>query len=147
MPERLRGEGEWETLQFTFVDCPGHASLIRTVLGGAHIMDMMILVVDITKGIQVQTAECLVIGEITVDKLLVVLNKVDLIAAEKRDKIVEKAKKRVAQTLKITTFKDTKILPVSSKTRLPPRNSRRDLLKKDDQEWVWTMLLKNWWRW
>ena len=110
-------------------------------------MDMMILVVDITKGIQVQTAECLVIGEITVDKLLVVLNKVDLIAAEKRDKIVEKAKKRVAQTLKITTFKDTKILPVSSKTRLPPRNSRRDLLKKDDQEWVWTMLLKNWWRW
>jgi len=24
-----------EQLQFTFVDCPGHASLIRTIIGGA----------------------------------------------------------------------------------------------------------------
>ena len=35
-----------------------------------------ILVIDITKGIQTQTAECLVIGEITTKKLVVVLNKV-----------------------------------------------------------------------
>ena len=41
------------TLQFTLVDCPGHASLIRTIIGGAQIIDMMILVVDVTKGIQV----------------------------------------------------------------------------------------------
>jgi hypothetical protein len=33
-------------------------------------------VIDITKGIQTQTAECLVIGEITTKKLVVVLNKV-----------------------------------------------------------------------
>ena len=37
------------------MDCPGHASLIRTILGGAHIIDMMLLVVDVTKGIQVCT--------------------------------------------------------------------------------------------
>ena len=43
---------EW--LQFTLVDCPGHASLIKTVLGGAQIIDMMMLVVDITKGMQTQ---------------------------------------------------------------------------------------------
>lgn len=32
-----RGEGEgpqWDSLQFTLVDCPGHASLIRTIIGG-----------------------------------------------------------------------------------------------------------------
>lgn len=37
-------------LQVTLVDCPGHASLIRTVIGGAQIIDMMLLVVDVTKG-------------------------------------------------------------------------------------------------
>ena len=44
----------------------------------------MILVVDITKGIQTQTAECLVIGEIICPKILVVLNKIDLIPESKR---------------------------------------------------------------
>lgn len=28
----------------------GHASLIRTIIGGVQIIDMMVLVVDITKG-------------------------------------------------------------------------------------------------
>lgn len=39
------------------MDCPGHASLIKTIIGGAQIIDVMILVIDITKGIQTQTAE------------------------------------------------------------------------------------------
>ena len=42
-------------LQFTLVDCPGHASLIRTMICGAQIIDIMILVVDVNKGIQMQT--------------------------------------------------------------------------------------------
>lgn len=63
-------------VQFTLVDCPGHASLIRTVIGGAQIMDMAILVVDVNKGIQAQTAECIVVAEITTDTLVVVLNKI-----------------------------------------------------------------------
>ena len=64
-------------LQVTLVDCPGHASLIRTIIGGAQIIDMVVLVIDATKGIQTQTAECLVIAEMTTPHLLVVLNKVD----------------------------------------------------------------------
>lgn len=51
-------------LQFTLVDCPGHASLLKTVIGGAQIIDLMFLVVDINKGIQTQTAECISIGEL-----------------------------------------------------------------------------------
>ena len=46
-----------QEIQFTLVDCPGHASLIRTILGGAHIIDMMLLVVDVTKGIQVRVQQ------------------------------------------------------------------------------------------
>jgi len=51
---------------------------------GAQIIDLMVLVVDINKGVQTQTAECLVIGEIICDKMLVVLNKVDLVPEAKR---------------------------------------------------------------
>ncbi len=40
----------FDEVQFTLVDCPGHASLIRTIIGGAQIIDMMLLVIDITKG-------------------------------------------------------------------------------------------------
>lgn len=54
----------------------------------------MMLVIDIVKGIQTQTAECLVIGEITCNKLIVVLNKVDLIPEAKRDQSIEKVSDR-----------------------------------------------------
>lgn len=64
------------------VDCPGHASLIRTIIGGAQIMDMMLLVVDATKGMQAQTTECVVIGEAVMASgadVIVVLNKVTVL--------------------------------------------------------------------
>ena len=44
--------------QVTLVDCPGHASLIRTIIGGAQIIDAMLLVIDITKGIQARPTGC-----------------------------------------------------------------------------------------
>lgn len=34
----------------TLVDCPGHATLIRTVMCGARIIDIVLLIVDVTKG-------------------------------------------------------------------------------------------------
>ena len=33
------------------MDCPGHASFIKSVITGASIIDLMILVIDIKKGI------------------------------------------------------------------------------------------------
>lgn len=81
---------EYSHLQFTLVDCPGHASLIRTIIGGAQIMDMMVLVIDVNKGIQTQTAEGLVIGSILTNKLVVALNKIDTLPAESRDSTIEK---------------------------------------------------------
>jgi len=38
-------------LKDSLSDCPGHASLIRTIIGGAQIIDFMILVIDFNKGI------------------------------------------------------------------------------------------------
>lgn len=95
LPERLKEDvrnPEVTELQFTLVDCPGHASLVRTIIGGAQIVDMLLLVIDATKGIQTQTGECIVIGELTCSKMIVVLNKIDLVPEENRSKTIEKVR-------------------------------------------------------
>ncbi|ALC41619.1 EfSec [Drosophila busckii] len=97
------GEAD-EKLNFTFVDCPGHASLIRTVIGGAQIIDLMLLVVDAQKGMQTQTAECLVIGELLCKKLLIVINKIDALPVAEREAKLEKLRSRLKKTLASTRF-------------------------------------------
>ena len=108
LPEQLKAavgdKFDGETLQFTLVDCPGHASLIRTIIGGAQIIDMMVLVMDVNKGIQTQTAECLVIGEITTSELIIVLNKVDVIPEADREATVAKTIKRIRSQLSSSKF-------------------------------------------
>ena len=53
-------------------------------VAGANIIDLMLLVVDVNKGMQTQTAECLIIGQITCSHMILVLNKVDLLPKESR---------------------------------------------------------------
>merc|ERR1712142_331587 len=102
------------SVQYTLVDCPGHASLMKTIIGGAAIVDLFMLVVDVTKGIQTQTAECLILGEILCSKMLVVLNKIDLIPAAKREATIVKASKRISKTLESTRFAGSQIVAVSA---------------------------------
>ena len=116
LPAHLVDNANVSTLQFTLVDCPGHASLIRTIIGGAQIIDMMILVVDITKGIQTQTAECIVIGEICCapEDVIIVLNKVDLLDAAVRDAKVAKAKAQLSKVFAKTVFRDAPMITVAA---------------------------------
>lgn len=44
--KHLKALEPYEFLQFTLVDCPGHASLMKTIIGGASIIDFMMLIVD-----------------------------------------------------------------------------------------------------
>eukprot|EP01031_Cornospumella_fuschlensis_P044838 gene44838-54837_t len=104
----------YDTLQFTLVDCPGHASLIRTIIGGAQIIDMIVLVVDVNKGIQTQTAECIVIGEITSDNMIVALNKIDSVPEEERAEQIEKMSNAVTRGLSRSKFPRAKIIPLSA---------------------------------
>ncbi|GAA55519.1 selenocysteine-specific elongation factor [Clonorchis sinensis] len=90
IPLRSSFQQGYNQVQFTLVDCPGHGSLIRTVLCGSQIIDVMLLVVDISKGFQTQTAECLIIGEITCDQMIVVLNKSDLLKEDVRASQIDK---------------------------------------------------------
>lgn len=69
---------------------------------GAQIIDLMMLVVDVVKGLQTQTAECLLIGELTCPCMVVVLNKTDLLPSNKRQSAIEKMTKRLHKTLEST---------------------------------------------
>ncbi len=64
---------------------------------------------------QAQTAECLVVGEIATQRLLVVLNKVDLLPAAERSKLVVRARRRLAQTLASTKFAGCPMVAVAAK--------------------------------
>lgn len=117
LPEHLKESiGErYDSLQFTLVDCPGHASLIRTIIGGAQIIDLMMLVVDVVKGVQTQTAECLLIGELTCRRMVVILNKIDLLPENKRQSAIDKMTKRLHKTLENTRFKECPVIAVAAK--------------------------------
>ena len=107
---------KYNKLQFTLVDCPGHASLIRTMIAGAQIIDIMVLVIDVNKGIQMQTAECLIIGEVcsNAQDLIVVLNKVDLIPEDKREEHLAALKKKITRVFSITKFANCSMVPVAA---------------------------------
>ncbi len=87
-----------------FVGCPA-AALLTTY----H------LALLASAGIQAQSAECLVVSELVTDHLVVVLNKVDLLPAEQRDRLVAKARKRLATTFALTRFKGCAMVPVAAK--------------------------------
>ena len=72
--------------------------------GGAQIIDLCMLVIDANKGIQAQTAECLVIAEILANQLVIVLNKVDMIPEAKRQKTMASIIKKLRQVFAATAF-------------------------------------------
>ena len=111
MPSHLRFLQK-SKLQITLVDCPGHASLIRTIIGGAQIIDMVLLVVDAFKGWQAQTTECLVLAELTSPYLVVALNKVDLL--EEHKITLDDVRKDVRQRLSHTRFANAPLVGVSA---------------------------------
>lgn len=66
------------------------------------------------KEIKTQTAECKVIGEITVDVMLVAMNKVDMFPEEEKIERIEKMKKKLKNVLSTTKFVDAPIIPTAA---------------------------------
>ena len=71
---------------------------------------MLIIVIDCLKGIQTQTAECMVIGEITTNKALFVLNKIDLIPENEREERIKSITANLQKTISRTHFKNAPIV-------------------------------------
>ena len=73
-------EYETETRHYAHVDCPGHADYVKNMVTGAAQMDGAILVCAATDGPMPQTREHILLAkQVNVPKLVVFLNKVDLV--------------------------------------------------------------------
>ena len=73
-------EYETEARHYAHVDCPGHADYVKNMVTGAAQMDGAILVVAATDGPMPQTNEHVLLArQVNVPKIVVFLNKVDLV--------------------------------------------------------------------
>ncbi|HXQ80776.1 MAG TPA: elongation factor Tu [Opitutaceae bacterium] len=73
---------EYETVKrhYAHVDCPGHADFVKNMITGAAQMDGAILVVSAADGPMPQTREHILLArQVGVPKIVVFLNKIDLI--------------------------------------------------------------------
>jgi len=113
--------------KISFVDAPGHETLMAVMLSGAAIMDGAILVIAANEPVpQPQTAEHLFALKILgIEKIIVVQNKVDLVPKEKAIENYNQIQKFVKETL----GRDVPIIPISGQ-----RKANIDILLEAIQE-------------
>ena len=83
-------EYQTKNRHYAHVDCPGHADYVKNMVTGAAQMDGAILVVAATDGPMPQTNEHVLLAkQVNVPKMVVFLNKVDLVDDEEMLDLVE----------------------------------------------------------
>ncbi len=83
-------EYETQSRHYSHVDCPGHADYVKNMVTGAAQMDGAILVVAGTDGPMPQTREHILLArQVNVPKIVVFLNKVDMVDDEELLELVE----------------------------------------------------------
>ena len=83
-------EYETATRHYAHVDCPGHADYVKNMVTGAAQMDGAILVVAATDGPMPQTREHVLLArQVNVPRLVVFLNKCDMVDDEEMLELVE----------------------------------------------------------
>ena len=83
---------EYETAKrhYAHVDCPGHADYVKNMITGAALMDGAILVIAATDGPMAQTREHILLSrQVGVPRLIVFLNKCDMVDDEELLELVE----------------------------------------------------------
>jgi len=96
----------------SFVDAPGHETLMATVLSGTVLMDGALLLIAANEHCpQPQTAEHLKALDIVgIDKIIIVQNKIDLVTEEE----AEKNYKEIKEFVKGTIAENAPIIPISA---------------------------------
>lgn len=96
----------------SFVDCPGHHSLMVTMLSGAALMDGALFVLAAnTKCPQAQDREHLLAAQMaSISKIIIVQNKIDIVS---RERALENLKE-IEAFVKGTIAEDAEIIPVSA---------------------------------
>lgn len=83
-------EYETDTRHYGHIDCPGHADYVKNMITGAAQMDGGILVVAATDGPMPQTREHILLAkQVGIPKLVVFLNKCDMVDDEELLELVE----------------------------------------------------------
>ncbi|MEA3329298.1 MAG: translation initiation factor IF-2 subunit gamma [Nanoarchaeota archaeon] len=123
----------------TFVDVPGHEMLMATMLSGAAMIDVAILVVAANEGIKPQTREHLTALQAKkIGKIIIVQNKIDLVSKE--DALENY--KSIKEFVKGTVAENALVIPVSAQQKInidkiytalaeievPKRDTESDLL-------------------
>jgi elongation factor Tu len=106
-------EYETDARHYAHVDAPGHADYVKNMITGAAQMDGAILVVSATDGPMPQTREHVLLArQVGVPKLVVALNKVDMVDDEELLELVEM---EISELLESYEFDaDTPIIRVSA---------------------------------
>ena len=100
-------------LRLALVDVPGHEKFVRTMVGGASGLDLVMLVVAADEGVMPQTREHLAICELLgVERGLVVLTKSDLVDEE----MLELATEDVRDALADGPLADAPLVAASAET-------------------------------
>ncbi|MES2202998.1 MAG: elongation factor Tu [Patescibacteria group bacterium] len=114
--EKARGitialhHSEYETPKrhYAHIDAPGHADYIKNMITGAAQMDGAVLVVAATDGVMPQTREHILLArQVGVPKIIVFLNKVDMV--DDKD-LVDLVEEEVRDLLKKQNYADAPIL-------------------------------------
>jgi translation initiation factor 2 subunit 3 len=100
----------------SFVDSPGHETLMATMLCGAAIMDGAVLVISANEPCpQPQTKEHLMALNITgIDRIVIVQNKIDLMS---REQVMEHYR-QIKDFIKGTVAENAPIVPISAQQNL-----------------------------
>jgi len=100
----------------SFVDAPGHESLMATMLAGSAIMDgALLLIAANEKCPQPQTREHLVALQIVgIKKVVIVQNKIDLVTEQE----ALENYKQIKEFVKGTEFENAPIVPISAQQRV-----------------------------
>ncbi len=108
----ISGKATEPVRKISFVDAPGHESLMATMLSGATIMDGALLLVAANETCpQAQTQEHLMALELSgIKNVIVVQNKIDLVSQDRAMRNYAEIKKFLDGTL----FEDAPIVPISA---------------------------------
>ncbi|WGH25601.1 MAG: elongation factor Tu [Candidatus Shikimatogenerans bostrichidophilus] len=101
-----------EKRHYAHIDCPGHSDYIKNMITGAAQMDGAILVIAATDGPMPQTREHILLAkQVGVPKIIVFLNKIDLI---KDKELIELVEEETKDLLKSYNFIDIPIIKGSA---------------------------------
>ena len=117
---------EYETANrhYAHVDCPGHADYVKNMVTGAAQMDGGILVCAATDGPMPQTREHILLAkQVNVPRLVVFMNKVDLVDY---DELLELVEMELGELLESYDFNDTPIIKGSALAALNGEQSGVD---------------------